>query len=70
MKPIKNYIAEQFLNNTYHFICDCIVPLDVIGTVKDYEITGNEIVLIVSVSNRIFHIGLNTSSLQIEALKQ
>lgn len=68
MTPIKNYIAEQFLNKKYHFVCDCIIPLDAIGVVKDYEITGHEIVLIVLTNDRLIHIGLNTSSLQIKAL--
>lgn len=66
MTPIKQYIAEKFINNTYHFTCDCIIPLDVIATVKDYNISNNEIVLIVSVDNKIIHIGLNTPSLYIE----
>lgn len=66
MIPIKQYIAQQFIKNTYHFTCDCLIPLDVIGTVKDYSISNNEIVLIVSVNNKIIHIGLNTPSLYIE----
>lgn len=66
MIPVKQYIAEQFINNTYHFTCDCLIPLDVIGTVKDYNISNNEIVLVVSVNNKIIHIGLNTPSLYIE----
>lgn len=66
MIPIKQYIAEQFIENTYHFTCDCLIPLDVIGTVKDYNISNNEIILIVSVDNKILHIGLNTPSLYIE----
>lgn len=66
MIPIKQYIAEQFIKNTYHFTCDCLIPLDVIGTVKDYNISNNEIILIVSVNNKIIHIGLNTPSLYIE----
>ena len=70
MTPIKNYIAEQFLNNAYHFKCDCIMPIDVIGIVKDYEIVGHEIILLVSADNKIIHIGLNTSSLQIKEMKQ
>lgn len=68
MTPIKNYIASQFINKRYHFICDCIMPLDVVGTVKDYELIGNEIVLIVAVDGKLIHIGLNTSSLQVKAL--
>jgi hypothetical protein len=66
MTPIKNYIAKQFINNTYRFKCDCLVPFDIIGEVKDYEIVGNEIVLLVSVNDKVIHIGLNTSALQIE----
>lgn len=66
MIPIKNYIAKQFTNNTYRFKCDCLVPFDIIGEVKDYEIVGNEIVLLVSVNGKVIHIGLNTSALQIE----
>ena len=46
MIPIKQYIAKQFIKNTYHFTCDCLIPLDVIGTVKDYNINNNEIILI------------------------
>lgn len=68
MTPIKNYIAELFLNKTYRFKCDCLVPFDLIGTVKDYQIIGHEIVLLVSVNNKVVHIGLNTFALQIEAV--
>ena len=68
MTPIKNYIGETFLNKTYRFKCDCLVPFDLIGTVKDYQIIGHEIVLLVSVNNKVVHIGLNTSALQIEAV--
>lgn len=66
MIPIKQYIAEQFINNTYHFLCDCLIPLDITGTVKDYNINNSEIILIVSVNNKLIHIGLNTPSLHIE----
>ena len=43
MINIKEYIAKQFIHSIYHFKCDCIIPLDVIGIVKDYEILNNEI---------------------------
>lgn len=66
MIPIKQYIAEQFVKNTYHFTCNCLIPLDVIGTVQDYSINDNEIILLVSVKNKIIRIGLNTPSLYIE----
>lgn len=65
---IKEHIAKQFLNKTYRFVCDCIVPLDITGVVKDYEISGNEIILIVETNNRLLHIGINTPNLYIEGL--
>ena len=68
MTPIKDFIAKQFINNTYRFKCDCLIPFDLIGTVKDYQISGNEIVLLVEVNGKIIHIGLNTSALNIEAI--
>ena len=68
MIAVKEYIAKQFLNDTYHFKCDCIVPLDIIGVVKDYEISGNEIVLLVESRSKLLHIGLNTPNLFIEEL--
>ena len=68
MIAVKEYIAKQFLNDTYHFKCDCILPFDVVGVVKDYEFAGNEIVLIVQTSSRLMHIGLNTNGLMIEQL--
>lgn len=69
MTPIKQYIAEQFKNKKYHFVCDCIIPLDVVGIVKDYEIIGHEIVLLVLVGDKLLHIGLNTSSLHIQEVQ-
>lgn len=68
MIPVKEYIAKQFIDKTFRFKCDCIIAFDVIGHVKDYEIAGNEIILLVNVNNKIMHIGLNTSMLQIEQL--
>ena len=70
MIPVKEYIAKQFINNTYHFTCNCIVPIDVTGVVKDYTIAHNEIILLVAVNDRskLVRIGLNASSLQIEPI--
>jgi hypothetical protein len=70
MTPIKNYIATQFLNKKFRFTCDCLIPIDITGIVRDYEIKGIEIVLFVSreKDGKIIHIGLNTPSLQIEEI--
>lgn len=64
---IKQYIGEQFKNNTYHFKCDCLVQLDFIGRVLDYEIQ-DEIVLLIESNNKIIRLGLNHPSLMVEKL--
>ncbi len=66
MIPIKDYIGSLFIGNTYHFMCECIVPIDTIGTVKDFEIYNNEVILLVDTNFKILHIGLNTPSLVVE----
>lgn len=71
MIHIKDYIAEHFLNKSFHFKCDCLIPIDTTGLVKDYKIIGNEIVLYVANNNgRVIQIGLNTPSLRIDLIEQ
>ena len=66
MTPIKQYIANMFIGKTFHFKCDCLIPIDIVGTVCDTNITQYEIILLVNSNNKIIHIGLNTPSLTIE----
>ena len=68
MIPIKKFIGDQFVGRTFHFKCDCVIPIDITGSVVDYEISGNEIILIVDNNGKYMHIGLNASSLTIEEL--
>lgn len=68
MENIKDHIAGQFLGKRYHFVCDCLVPLDVTGLVQDYEISGPEILLLVEVGGRIIRIGLNHPTLRVEPI--
>lgn len=71
MKPIKNYIAEQFVGNSYHFKCDCLMALDIKGCVLDYETTQHEIILhvsLISEQEKIVKLGLNHPNLTIEEL--
>lgn len=69
MTPIKDHIAKQFVGKSFHFKCECIFPIDITGTVKDYEISGNEIILLVDHNGKIIHIGLNTTSLQVQEVQ-
>ena len=66
MISIKQYIANMFVGKSFHFKCDCLMPIDVTGNVVDTDISRSEIVLIVNVNNKLIHIGLNTPSLMIE----
>lgn len=64
--PILQYIGSTFVGNTYHFYCDCVFAIDVVGQVVDYKIVGQEIVLIVNVGAKQMHIGTNHPNLSIE----
>lgn len=68
MKPIYDYIAEQFLGNTYHFKCDCLMALDFVGQVVDHSMSGQELILHVQTDKKIVKLGLNHPNLTIEQL--
>lgn len=55
----KDYIAKQLLGSKLHFYCDCIFPLDVIGTIVDYNIEENEIIFLIDVDGKIIKLGEN-----------
>ncbi len=67
-KTFKDYIAQSLKGHNLRFKCDCIVPLDVIGTIKDYEIVSGEIIFIVDVKGKIIKIGENHPNLYVEVL--
>jgi len=66
MKPIYNYIGDLMVGNTYHFKCDCLMALDVVGKVLGYTVHGSEMLLDVDVSGRLIQIGTNHPNLEIE----
>ncbi len=68
MVKFKDYIANQLIGKKLHFKCDCLFPLDHIGTIKDYEIVNNEIIYIVDVAGKIIKIGENHPNLQVIAM--
>lgn len=67
-ETFKDYIGKSLKGHKLRFKCDCLVPLDVIGTIKDYEIISGEIVFIVDVNKRIIKIGENHPNLYIEEI--
>lgn len=68
MTLYKDYIKSQLLNKRVRFVSNCIVKIDVTGTVIDAENSGSEIIYIVNTGDRIVKIGENTSKLSIEIL--
>lgn len=68
MKRIKELIAEQLLYKQVHCKCECIIPMDFFGYIKDYEITNNEIVFLIDNKGKIVKIGENHPNMYIEVL--
>lgn len=66
MKTFKNLLAEQLLYKRVHCKCECIIPLDFFGYIKDYEINNNEIVYLIDSKGKIIRIGENHPNLYIE----
>lgn len=66
MKTFKDLLAEQLLYKRVHCKCECIIPLDFFGYIKDYEINNNEIVYLIDNKGKIIRIGENHPNLYIE----
>lgn len=66
MKAFKDLLAEQLLYKRVHCKCECIIPLDFFGYIKDYEINNNEIVYLIDNKGKIIRIGENHPNLYIE----
>ena len=65
MENLKSYIARQLIGKRLQFKCDCIIKLDVKGTVVDYSIVDDEILFIVDVNGKIIKIGENHPNLTV-----
>lgn len=68
MISIKDYIGKSFVGKRLHLKCDCIVGIDITGPCISYEVSGNEVILIIEANNRNIPVGLNTPKLNIEIL--
>lgn len=66
MDTYKNTVASFFKGKKVNFQCDCVMRLDVTGTVVGFELAGNEIVYIVNSNNKIIRIGENTPHLRVK----
>lgn len=66
MESFKKYIAHEFVGKKLHFKCDCLLKLNHIGVIVDFEMVANEIVFIVDVDGKIIRIGENHPNLYVE----
>lgn len=69
MIKYKQYVGDALLNRKVHLACDCIIGLDVVGTVVNYEVVGSEIVYMLATDDgKLIRVGENTPDLRIEVL--
>ena len=68
MEQFKTYIAKQLVGTSLRFKCDCVFPMDIEGTIKDYEIVDGEIIFKVLTDNKIISIGLNHPKMMVKPL--
>lgn len=69
MTPIKTYIADTLVGKRLHFKCDCLLNIDVFGTVKGWSLYQGEIIWDICTDNgRIIKIGENHPNMFIDEL--
>jgi hypothetical protein len=65
-KKVKEYLGSQMVGKSLHFKCDCTSPIDLVGTVVDYYILSNELMLKVQrADGKIYDIGENHPSMKV-----
>ena len=68
MVRYKDYIASLFVGRRVHVTCDCIIGVDITGTVMSYTLYHDEILYKISTATRVVEIGENTKGLKFEFL--
>ena len=68
MININDYIGKHFVGKKIHFVCDCVINMDITGECITYNVKNNEIILIVKTEKHLIPIGLNTPNLKINIL--
>lgn len=66
MIAFKEHIAQQMIGKRLRFKCDCLFPMDIIGTIKSYKVSNNEIIFNVEHSGKMIEIGENHPKLTVE----
>lgn len=66
----KEFIAKQMIGKKLHFKCDCLFPIDTVGTIMSYVIENNEIIFKVAVGNKFIDISENHPKLNVAIVNQ
>lgn len=70
MTPIKSYVADSMVGKKFHFKCNCIFNIDLIGTIKGWDIHENEIIWnVYTDKGKMIKIGENHPNMNIEEVK-
>lgn len=59
-------MAEQMLYKKYHFKCECLMPLDFEGVIKDYRISNHQIIFVVESHGKLIEVDENHPNMTIE----
>lgn len=65
----KDYVASTLKGKRVKMVCECFTGTGAEGVVKDYYMSGSEIVYMIDTGRRIVNIGENTPNLEVEILK-
>lgn len=65
MQRFKDYMGKLFKGKSYHVKCDCIMAIDFKAVCVDYEMSGNELILIFDCNGKRVRIGENHPNLMI-----
>lgn len=69
MIPIKTYIADTLVGKRLHFKCECLLNIDIIGTVKGWSMYHDEIIWdVYTDSGKFIRIGENHPNMFIDEL--
>ena len=67
MTPIKSYMADSLVGKRFHFTCDCVMNIDVVGTVKGWSLYQGEIIWdVYTTTGKFIRIGENHPNMNIE----
>lgn len=67
MISFKRYIGLSLIGHKLRFKCDCLMPFDTVGTIRDIEVSGQELIFKVEVEGgKIIDISENHPKLKVE----